>query len=211
MIARLVYSSLWDCDFRCPQVKICVKKDSSELEVPGWSEVWSPGDCGEDSSGVEVECWGPSGSFSLRLFISMVTTRLCRDFSSLPPANPAHISTHPCCNTLCLLSWSLSTLLAFIHQLSVLLIYLFLPVHCDLEERNPTFSHWHSGSRCSTIIPSLVAYSLVVRKISSGQRCDTQKDGQPGSNIPSPNFVKGGIKWFFGGGFRASWFDSVSC
>ena len=33
---------------------------------------------------------------------------------------------------------------------------------------------WHSGSWWCTIIPSSVAYSLVVWKVSSGQRCDPQ-------------------------------------
>ena len=54
-----------------------------------------------------------------------------------------------------------------------------LSPHCDLnlEDRNQTVLHdtpGHDVGWC-TIVPSSVAFSLVVRKISSGQRCDTDR------------------------------------
>ena len=43
------------------------------------------------------------------------------------------------------------------------------------------FRHaWHSGLWWCTIIPSLVAYGSVVRKITSGQRCDRRTDRPTG-------------------------------
>ena len=43
---------------------------------------------------------------------------------------------------------------------------------------------WHSGSARCSIIPRLVAYSSVVRKISSGQRCDRRTHGHTDTQTP---------------------------
>ena len=61
----------------------------------------------------------------------------------------------------------------------------FLILHCDLDDRKPTFAH---DTLCHDDAPSYqvllqLAYGSVVQKISSGQRCDTRTDGQPGSNM----------------------------
>ena len=71
-----------------------------------------------------------------------------------------------------------------------------LTLHCDLalEDSNPTFLHDTTGhDDACTIVPSLVAYSLMVRKISSRQKCATDRqidrrtDRQPDSNAPLPH------------------------
>ena len=69
---------------------------------------------------------------------------------------------------------------------------------CWQSKKASTLFAW----RRRTFIPSLVAYSLMVQKISSGQRCDTRTDGHPDSNISlsPPNQWGGGRRGGGGGG-----------